>query len=178
MLNKNDPLIAAVQKVMQSNQAEREAVKVVNEKFGVADRKALPRERQGEWDAAYKSVLTEGVDPSKYSKKQQDLAATAGNKKVIDGPDLDHVRKHGGKHIGEGSDPMGGDQTKPSEIAKGPDYAPAGTTPDYARPTTQTVNRGEKKSLPAGTIKEAVMNKIMKKLEEKKMKNGMPSKKK
>jgi ethanolamine utilization protein EutQ (cupin superfamily) len=78
----------------------------------------------------------------------------------------------------EGSDPMGGDQTKPSEIAKGPDYAPAGTTPDYARPTTQTVNRDQKGSLPPGTIKEAVVNKIMKKLEEKKMTKAEMSKEK
>lgn len=64
MLNKNDPLIAAVQKVMQGNQAEREAVRVVNEKFGVTDRKALPHNRQSEWDAAYKSVLSEGLHPN------------------------------------------------------------------------------------------------------------------
>ena len=62
MLNKNDPLIGAVQEVMKKNQAEREAAKIVNEAFGVEDRKALPHELQGEWDAAYKSVLTEGVE--------------------------------------------------------------------------------------------------------------------
>lgn len=62
MLNKNDPLIGAVQEVMKKNQAERDAVRLVNEKFGVTDRKALPHERQGEWDAAYKTVLTEGVE--------------------------------------------------------------------------------------------------------------------
>jgi hypothetical protein len=52
----------------------------------------------------------------------------------------------------EGSDPMGGDQTKPSTISKGPNYAPAGTTPDYANkgPQTQTPNRAAKSSLPAG----------------------------
>ena len=61
MLNKNDPLIGAVQEVMKKNQAERDAVKLVNEKFGVTDRKALPREKQGEWDAAYKQVLSEGA---------------------------------------------------------------------------------------------------------------------
>jgi hypothetical protein len=61
MLNNKDPLIAAVQKVMQDSYAERNAVKVVNEKFGVVDRRVLPHERQGEWDAAYKAVLTEGV---------------------------------------------------------------------------------------------------------------------
>lgn len=59
MLNKNDPLIGAVQQVMQRNNAEREAVKVVNEYFGVTDRKALPHERQSEWNAAYQQVLSE-----------------------------------------------------------------------------------------------------------------------
>ena len=48
MLNKNDPLIGAVQEVMKRNQAEREAAKLVNEKFGVTDRKAMPHERLGE----------------------------------------------------------------------------------------------------------------------------------
>ena len=62
MLNKNDPLIGAVQEVMKKNQAEREAAKLVNEKFGVTDRKAMPHERQHEWDAAYKTVLTEGAE--------------------------------------------------------------------------------------------------------------------
>ena len=62
MLNKNDPLIGAVQEVMKRNQAERDAVNLVNEKFGVTDRKALPHEQQSAWDAAYKTVLTEGVE--------------------------------------------------------------------------------------------------------------------
>lgn len=59
MLNKNDPLISAVQQVMQQSNTEREAVKTVNEYFGVTDRKALPHERQGEWNAAYQQVLSE-----------------------------------------------------------------------------------------------------------------------
>ncbi len=101
MLNKNDPLIGAVQQVMQQSNAEREAVKVVNEKFGIQDRKALPHEYQAEWNSVYQQVLSEATDPSKYSEKQKRFAATAGNKKVIDGPDLTHVRKYGGKHIEE-----------------------------------------------------------------------------
>ena len=60
MLNKNDPLIGAVQQIMQKSDAERAAVKAVNEKFGVQDRKALPWQKQSEWDAAYKKVLSEG----------------------------------------------------------------------------------------------------------------------
>jgi len=70
MLNKNDPLIGVVQEVMKKNQAERDAAKLVNEKFGITDRKALPHERQGEWDAAYKSVLTEGINVPDVSYKK------------------------------------------------------------------------------------------------------------
>ena len=70
MINKNDPLVAAIQKVMQSNQAERDAVATVNEKFGVTDRRALPRERQHEWDSAYNSILTEGINVPDVSYKK------------------------------------------------------------------------------------------------------------
>jgi hypothetical protein len=69
MLNKNDPLIDAVQEVMKRNQTEREAVKVVNEYFGIEDRKALPHERQGEWNAAYQQVLSESN--IKHSNQQK-----------------------------------------------------------------------------------------------------------
>lgn len=62
MLNKNDPLIGAVQEVMKRNHAEREATRLVNEKFGIADRRALPHERQREWESAYQQVLSESAD--------------------------------------------------------------------------------------------------------------------
>jgi hypothetical protein len=62
MLNKNDPLIGAVQQVMKRNNVEREAVKTVNEYFGIEDRKALPHERQGEWNAAYQQILSESTE--------------------------------------------------------------------------------------------------------------------
>lgn len=88
MINNKDPLIAAVQKVMQDSYAERNAVKVVNEKFGVVDRRVLPRERQGEWDAAYQTVLSEGVealneksDIDHPNKKKLDVASANGEKK-------------------------------------------------------------------------------------------------
>lgn len=72
MINKNDPLIAAVQQVMQNNQAERDAVNLVNEKLGVVDRRALPRERQGEWDSAYQSLLKESDDMGPVKKKNKE----------------------------------------------------------------------------------------------------------
>lgn len=191
MLNKNDPLIGVVQEVMKKNQAERDATKLVNEKFGVTDRKALPHEKQGEWDAAYKSVLTEGKSLAALApphdkvthkdvlvgrgvlKKQgnkhvlakeelsakQKLLAKVGQKvnkknnpKVIDAEDLHAARKGHASHIEED------DTTSPSSMGiKKPDYAPAGTTPDYAKPKEQTVNRAAKTSLPPGTVKEETL---------------------
>ena len=84
MLNKNDPLISAVQKVMQTNQAEREAVKSVNEKFGVTDRKALPYSRQSEWDNAYKQIISEGSDP--YAENEGSGAVTSTAPKPVPKP--------------------------------------------------------------------------------------------
>lgn len=94
MINKNDPLIAAVQKVMQSNQAERDAVASVNEKFGVTDRRALPRERQHEWDSAYKTVLSEGVEGSiPKTPKERELAKAHGDPEKITHGDV--LKKRG-----------------------------------------------------------------------------------
>jgi len=160
MLNKNDPLIGAVQDVMKRSQSERDAVKLVNEKFGVTDRKALPREKQGEWDAAYKSVLTEGLHPN-----QQKLD--------VHEPEKDELTKKDFEMLRAKKKPMEeSDVTSPSSMGiSKPDYASG--TPDYANKGPQMVNRAAKTSMPAGTVnkslKEAVMNKIMKKLEEKKM---------
>lgn len=68
--NKNDPLIDSVKKVMEQNEKERRAAAAVNEKLGITDRRALPHDRQHEWDAAYKKVLTEGVEAlDEISKK-------------------------------------------------------------------------------------------------------------
>lgn len=108
MINKNDPLIAAVQKVMQSNQSERDAVRAVNEKFGVTDRKALPFNRQSEWDAAYKAVLTEGVESLEEKKMTKgDIAALKHPKEKITGDDLAALRA--GEHKMEEEKKMKGD---------------------------------------------------------------------
>lgn len=94
MLNKNDPLIAAVQKVMQTNQAERDAIAAVNEKFAVTDRRALPRERQHEWDSAYAKVLTEGAEGSiPRTPKERELARAYGDPTRITHGDV--LRKRG-----------------------------------------------------------------------------------
>jgi hypothetical protein len=313
MLNKNDPLIGAVQEVMKKNQAERDAVRLVNEKFGVTDRKALPHERQGEWDAAYKTVLTEGVEtlnelspetlenykdkrktqvhatlrnmkdwqlkktpqgasdfiinsakkaakhakmiklagdkidgkkgvvpanrpkkrleeeeldekkikmygiPNKVKPKRGPLGPKdknainvtnnlfwrmkelkkgnvqaagnvtkaqikkmqseealdeklVGNQHRIDANKNGRVDGHDFKMLRAKKKPMEEDVTSPSSMGiKKPDYAPAGTTPDYAKSKEQTVNRAAKTSLPPGTMKESVFDKVKKKLEEKKV---------
>ena len=98
MLNKNDPLIGAVQEIMKRNEAERNAARLVNEKFGVTDRKALPHEKQSAWDAAYKTVLNEGVEAldEKIKMTQQQMANLDG-KKEFTANDLRHLRA--GTHI-------------------------------------------------------------------------------
>lgn len=70
MFDKNDPLVASVKKVMEQSDRERKATKAVNEKFGIQDRRALPHEKQDEWDAAYKKVITEGVEALNEKKKE------------------------------------------------------------------------------------------------------------
>ncbi len=174
MLNKNDPLVGAIQDVMRKNQAERDAVKAVNEKFGVQDRRVLPHEKQGEWDAAYQSVLTEGVEALEEMSTKQKMLARVGakvnpkdNPKTIGKDDLRAARQGHASHIGEDETPM----TKMG--IKKPDYAPEGETPDYAKSKEQTPNRTAKTSLPAGTMKEAMVNKIMKKLQEGSMEKTM-----
>ena len=86
MFNKNDPLIGAVQQVMQKSNAERDAVKAVNEKFGIVDRKALPREKQGEWDAAYKQIISEELKGNQHK-----IDANKNNK--VDAHDFKLLRK-------------------------------------------------------------------------------------
>jgi hypothetical protein len=93
MLNKNDPLIGAVQEVMKKNHAEREAIRLVNEKFGVHNRKALPHEKQSAWDAAYKQVLSEGLHPN-----QQKLD--------VHEPEKDKLTKHDFKMLRAKKKPM------------------------------------------------------------------------
>ena len=215
MLNKKDPLIDAIKQVMQNNQADRDAVKAVNEKFGIQDRRVLPHERQGSWDAAYQTVLNEAssppmynvvhkehgiigthqhgkgftpskpklgfksgevpngakidhssrvgasgmmnksisktkksmdeesleekTDPSKYSEKQRELAGTAGNTRVIDGPDLTHVRKHGGKHIGEEGDP--------SKAIPGDTVTGGSSVTTVPKPKPTSITQGQKDAL-------------------------------
>ena len=201
MFDKNDPLIDAVKKVMETNAAEREAEKSVNEKFGIQDRKVLPRERQVEWEATYKSVLSEGVEaldeagkdkfanaqkmpyivkkgekklpltpmPNAPLKPAKDKFANAvkleeGEKGTIPKTPKERLlaKMHGSKkHITHGdvlkARGIFEDETPMTRMGiKKPDYAPAGTTPDYAKTKEQTPNRADKTSMPAGTLKKSI----------------------
>jgi hypothetical protein len=98
MFDKNDPLIGAVQKVMQTNAAEREAVKAVNEKFGVQDRKVLPHEKQSEWDAAYKAVLTECVESIDEAKNKSRAPG-------VNSPEASKIRKIAGPGLVQHAQP-------------------------------------------------------------------------
>lgn len=151
MLNKKDPLIGAVQQVMHKSNVEREATRLVNEAFGIEDRKALPHEYQAEWNSVYQQVLAEGkiTHPN-----QQVLNVHEPEKPELTSDDFRKLRamKAKKKSVSEQmKDPNARDVTSPSSMGiKKPDYATG--TPDYAKPKTQTVNRAEKKSLPPGTL--------------------------
>ena len=176
MLNKNDPLIDSVKKVMEQNARERAAAQTVNEKFGVVDRKALPHSQQGEWDAAFKQVLSEGLHPN---QEKLDL----NKNKKLDSQDFKMLRSK--KKVEEATD---GDTTSPSSMGiKKPDYATG--TPDYAKSKEQTVNRAAKTSLPPGTVKEeeqldekappgAKYERMVKHIKDRLSKNGLTKKEK
>ena len=66
MLNKNDPLIGSVVKAMQLGEKQRQAETSVCEQMGIQSRKALPHERQAEYDARVKAHLTESKDDKEY----------------------------------------------------------------------------------------------------------------
>lgn len=152
MLNKNDPLIGAVQEVMKRNQFERDAAKLVNEKFGITDRRALPRERQAEWDATFKSILSEAkiTHPN-----QQKLDVHEPEEDELTTKDFEMLRamKKKKPFAEQMKDPNERDVTSPTSAGiNRPNYAPAGTTPAYAKSTEMRVNRAEKTSLPPGTL--------------------------
>lgn len=145
MINKKDPLIAAVQQVMQNSQNERNAVNAVNEKFGIQDRRVLPRERQAEWDAAYQQVLSEGAES--LSPKQKKLAAIAGNPKKIDASDLAAARKGHASHIQEGE--------KPDEIGKNENEGGSAVTTAKPKSTSITPTQQDALKKKIQSIKEA-----------------------
>lgn len=106
---KKDALTDAVKSVMEVNQFHREAEALVNEKFGVVSRKALPHEQQAAWDAEFDSIISEGAmkrmsmgddggmetyrkKPANLSPKQMKIAKMAGDPEKIDAEDLAALR--------------------------------------------------------------------------------------
>jgi hypothetical protein len=76
MFDKKDPLIGAVQQVMQKNAEERAKIAAVNERFGVQTKRQLPHERHAEYDRAIAeaksgapSVIKEEATPQKETPK-------------------------------------------------------------------------------------------------------------
>jgi hypothetical protein len=184
MLNKNDPLVGAIQDIMKKNQTERDAVKAVNEKFGVQDRKVLPREKQGEWNAAYQEILTEG-----FKGKQGNLDANKNGR--VDGGDFPLLKK-GVRPVAEGNvDTVGKGENEGGsavtytnakksmgDLRKGDAETDMGRSENLAHQGNSVVTKTGKNSssVTPSTMKEAVMNKIMKKLEEKKLTKAEKSK--
>lgn len=62
MLNKNDPLIQSVQKVMEENNIRREAEKAVNEELGIFNKKVLPFELHKLYDSLLEEVVQEALN--------------------------------------------------------------------------------------------------------------------
>lgn len=99
MFDKNDPLIASVKAVMEKNAKERAATNAVNEAFGITSRKALPHERQHEWDTAFKKALTEGVESLEEKSENVEEELKGDQHKIdvnqnnrVDGGDLKALR--------------------------------------------------------------------------------------
>lgn len=61
MFNKNDPLIGSVTKVMQQNQAIRDAERAINEEFGIAGKRDLPFQFHAEYDALVEEMTKEAL---------------------------------------------------------------------------------------------------------------------
>jgi hypothetical protein len=66
--NKKDPLVDAVKKIMEQNEKEREAVRRVNEAFGVHSKKALPHELHAKYDAMLEEANRMDFAPSLKGK--------------------------------------------------------------------------------------------------------------
>lgn len=159
MLNRKDPLIESVQKIMKENEVRRRVTSELNEELGIQSVKNLPHELHEKYNAVLEQNITAALLGEKVEMTKKQFANLDG-KPEFTGRDLELVRQGhhkvkaaAGKLEEAGVDPKGGDTTSPSSMGiKKPDYATG--TPDYAKNKEQTVNRAEKKSLPPGTIKE------------------------
>lgn len=157
MLNKKDPLIESVQKIMKENEIRRAVTNNLNEELGIQSINNLPHELHEKYTAILEQNITAALLGEKVEMSKQQFASLDGDPKFT-GKDLALARQGHHKKLAaagklEEQDPHGADTTSPSSTGiKKPDYAKG--TPDYAKDKEQTVNRAEKTSLPPGTIKE------------------------
>lgn len=151
MLNKKDPLIESVQKIMKENEIRRTVTANLNEELGIQSINNLPHELHEKYTAILEQNITAALLGEKVEMTKQQFANLDG-KPEFTGRDLELVRQghHKVKAAAgklEEQDPHGADTTSPSSMGiKKPDYATG--TPDYAKNKEQTVNRAEKKTLP------------------------------
>lgn len=163
MLNKKDPLIESVQKIMKENEIRRAVTNNLNEELGIQSINNLPHELHEKYTAILEQNITAALLGEKVEMSKQQFAGLDGDPKFT-GKDLALARQGHHKKLAaagklEEQDPYGADTTSPSSMGiKKPDYAKG--TPDYVKDKEQTVNRAEKTSLPPGTIKEQQLDEL------------------
>ena len=161
---KKDPLVEAVQIAMQDGEIRRQAEALVNEEFGVFNRRAVVREQLAAYDArleeAYKCMKEgEKKDEKKEYKPKADYSKMR-EKMVGKGKDLETTRKI----VGEGNDGNLANNYPPYDKVTRGDVI-AGATgkdqmggkkkkmeeTDYSAPDRAAVTRDNKPSTPAQT---------------------------
>jgi hypothetical protein len=91
MFKKNDPLVDAVKKIMESNERDRQVTAKVNEELGIQSRAALPREYQANYDSILSQRISETIlkeqnnnmqvfDPISGSRRDVDSSSYFSNK--------------------------------------------------------------------------------------------------
>jgi hypothetical protein len=143
MLNKKDPLIESVQKIMLENEIRRTVTKNLNEELGIQSINNLPHELHEKYTAILEQNITAALLDEKVQMTKQQFASLDG-KPEFTGRDLELARAGHHKKLAaagklEEQDKSEADVTSPSSIGiKKPDYATG--TPDYAKDKVQTVN--------------------------------------
>ncbi len=147
MLNKKDPLIESVQKIMLENEIRRTVTKNLNEELGIQSINNLPHELHEKYTAILEQNITAALLGEKVEMSKKQFANLDG-KPEFTGRDLELARAGHHKKLAaagklEEQDKSEADVTSPSSIGiKKPDYATG--TPDYAKDKVQTVNRAGK----------------------------------
>jgi hypothetical protein len=132
MLNRKDPLIESVQKVMKENELRRQVEANLNEELGIQSISQLPHQLQEK----YKAVLQQNINEALASDKKKE---TKEKKPEEHGVEAEREMSAKGKKMYEATnpDPAAKDSTSPLEMGiKKPDYGY--TTPDWARKSPNT----------------------------------------